>query len=257
MGVIETSKWLERDFANPETVCKKLVPYFNGISSKEIYHQLTEFGMYRPSRTTWQSFESLKEANAIRKITELYRSYQKKWNGPDVPLFLFPIDQGGGFFRRENKKKSGVSFPDKLFLFLSPECSEREIEALFVHEYHHVCRLNKLKKDPADFTLLDSLIIEGLAEYTVLKNCGEQYLAPWCRYYSKKQLDSYWKKYLSDHLEVRKDEKHHDALLYGHGWIPDLLGYAAGFDLVKEYFSKNRYTTKLSFSIPAEKFLPK
>ncbi|XJZ28178.1 DUF2268 domain-containing protein [Bacillota bacterium Lsc_1132] len=257
MGVIETSQWLNEEFAKPTEICEKLVPYFNGVSAREVYQQLAAFGMYKPSRTTWLSFESLKERNTWEQVEEFNQYYEKKWAGPDIPLFIFPIDQGGGFFRRANKKKSGVSFPDKLFLFLSPECSEKEIEALFVHEYHHVCRLNKLNKDTAEFTLLDSLIIEGLAEYAVLKHCGENYLAPWCRYYSKKQLDSFWNKYLQDSLDIRKNEKSHDVLLYGEGRVPDLLGYAAGFALVSEYFAKHRFTTKLSFSIPAAKFLSK
>ncbi|MDF1512080.1 DUF2268 domain-containing putative Zn-dependent protease, partial [Robertmurraya sp. DFI.2.37] len=35
----------------------------------------------------------------------------------------------------------------KCFLFLTPLEDLMELEALFVHEYHHVCRMNKQKKE--------------------------------------------------------------------------------------------------------------
>lgn len=256
MGTIGTNKWLEEQLTSPIRVCEKLVPYFDGISAKEIYHQLEGFGMYRHSRTALHTFEVLKERKTWEMVEEIYQGYRKKWRGPDVPLFIFPIDQSGGLFQRRDKKKSGVSFPDKLFLFLSPLDDIKEIEALFVHEYHHVCRLNKLNKDLKEYTLLDSLIIEGLAEYAVLKSCGKDYLAEWCQLYSKDQLESFWKKYLQKNLDIRKNEKAHDDLLYGKSRIPDLLGYSAGFAMVNEYFETHRYTAQLSFSIPAARFLP-
>lgn len=256
MGIIQTNEWLEEQIADPIRMCENLVPYFDGISAREIYFRLTEFGMYKPSRTAMDSFKTLKNDNSWAKIGQIFKRYQDKWGGPDIPLFLFPVDQGGGLFRRPDKRKSGVSFKDKLFLFLSPLDDSKEIEALFVHEYHHVCRLNKLNKEMKEYTLLDSLIIEGLAEYAVLKNCGKKYLAQWCHQYSKEQLADFWKSYLQENLAVRKGDKRHDALLYGHGRIPALLGYAAGFSLVQEYFEKHRFSAQLSFSIPAAKFLP-
>jgi uncharacterized protein YjaZ len=108
-----------------------------------------------------------------------------------------------------------------------------------------------------DYTLLESLIIEGLAEYAVLKNCGQKYLASWCNMYAEEELEYFWDKYLKNHLNSKKKEKIHDHLLYGHGQIPKLLGYAAGFSLVQNYFKKSRLSTKLSFTIPASKFLSK
>jgi uncharacterized protein YjaZ len=197
------------------------------------------------------------EQKAWDKVEQLFQKYKKKWNGPDIPVFLFPIAQSRGFFLREEKSKAGVSFPDKMFLFLSHYEDPKEIEALFVHEYHHVCRLRMLNKKMEDYTLLDSIIIEGLAEYAVLINCGREYLANWCRMYTEREISSFWDKYLKKQLGKKKNERAHDELLYGGGRIPNLLGYAVGFSVVENFYKNHNYSTKLSFISPALNYLEK
>lgn len=256
MGIVDTAQWLKENFAHPLVLCEQLEAYFPKADSEEIYRYLMEFGMYRPNRDAWRAYETLKEDNIWKRAEEMFKRYRKKWKGPDVPIFIFPVEQGGGLFRRPQKTKSGVSFPDKLFLFLSPLDDPKEMEALFVHEYHHVCRMQKLNKRAEHYTLFDSIIIEGLAEYAVLKNCGEKYLAHWCHLYSEKQLGIFWEKHIKPNLNSTKDEKIHDDLLYGQGRIPSLLGYASGFSLVKEYYKHHTYNIQITFSIPAKEFVP-
>ncbi|MEH7084622.1 DUF2268 domain-containing protein [Neobacillus drentensis] len=255
MGIIRTDYWIEEEFDRPVKLCEKLEPYFIKQTPKEIYNQLLNFGMYRPSRSALIIIDRMKEQKAWTQVEQLFHHYKEKWNGPDVPVFLFPVAQAGGFFLREVKSKAGVSFPDKMFLFLSHFEDPKEIEALMVHEYHHVCRLRKLNKRMEDYTLLDSIIIEGLAEYAVLKNCGSEYLAPWCRMYNKKELLKFWDKYIKKQLGTKKNERGHDELLYGEGRLPRLLGYAVGYDIVEHFYKTNHYSTKLSFAIPAIKYL--
>jgi uncharacterized protein YjaZ len=256
MGIIRTDKWLEDEFDRPTKVCEKLVPSFNGLSAPKIYNQLTDFGMYRVSRMAKEIFNSMKEKMIWEEVEEIFLKYKRKWGGPDIPIYLFPIGQNRSFFsRQEEKVKGGVSYPDKMFLFLSGGLTSAELEALFVHEYHHICRLNKQTKRLDDYTLLDSIIIEGLAEYTVLIHCGRNYLADWCKMYSGAELDNLWEKFLQANLDIKKSEKRHDDLLYGSGKIPRLLGYAAGFKIVEDYYRNNEYSTKLSFTQPAKKYL--
>jgi uncharacterized protein YjaZ len=257
MGIIETNHWLREEFDKPLHLCEHLIPYFNDQGPREIYHQLTRFGMFKPSRLTWETYQNMEKDKVWQKVGKIYEYYCEKWSGPKIPVFLFPIDQAGGLFRRSVKKKSGVSFPDKMFLFLSDFEDPKELEALFVHEYHHVCRLNKLKKKLGEYTLLDSMIIEGLAEYAVLKHCGQKFLAEWCGMYTEREMNAFWDRFLKDQLTTRKREKVHDDLLYGNGRFPRLLGYAAGFSIVQQYYQKHPYSTKGSFSIPAEQFLKK
>ena len=150
--------------------------------------------------------------------------------------------------------RSGVSFKDKLFLFLTPIEDEKELEALFVHEYHHVCRMNSQKKDPQDYTLLDSIILEGLAEHAVTRNCGEKYASDWSRRYTKDELSKYWKKDLSENLSIKRDHRFHDQILFGLGRRPGLLGYAIGYEIVKQYEQRKNFSDKTSFIIPSKEF---
>lgn len=258
MSVVQTAVWLEADFDHPAKICKRLLPVFKGLDTTQVYDQLVSFGMYRPNRATKQIFEKLKKNKVWNQVELLIKKYKEKWNGPDVPIYIFPIGQQSGLFsRREEKIRGGVSFPDKMFLFLSDIVSMNELEALFVHEYHHVCRLNKLNKKFEDYTLLDSIIIEGLAEYSVLKHCGRKFLAEWCSMYTEAEMKTFWDKYLKNKLEKKKTDRGHDELLFGSGRIPKLLGYAVGFKIVEDYFSNNHYTAKLSFSMPSKNFLSK
>ncbi len=252
MGIIQTDLWLQQEFNHPTKVCERLAPYFKGQNKHEIYQQLLRFGMFKPSRASWNALEEMINNHTWTRIEEFYQIYTEKWSGPKIPVFLFPINQKSGFFRKVEKSKSGVSFPDKMFLFLSEDVDLKEVEALFVHEYHHICRLNMLKGNMEDYTLLDSIIIEGLAEYAVLKNCGKKYLAEWCNLYSENQIKQFWERYLKNNLDCKKKEKFHDDLLYGLGRFPKLVGYAAGFSIVHEYYQKHPYSTKKSFALSAE-----
>jgi len=255
MGIIRTDEWLEEDFDNPLKICERLIPYFKGQSQREIYRELMNFGMYQPSQSSRNYHLKLSKQKTWDKVGKILAKYKSSWHGPDIPIFLFPVAQAGGFFRREEKGKAGVTFPDKMFLFLSNYDDPAEVEALFVHEYHHACRMRLLGKSIEDYTLLDSLIIEGLAEYTVLKKCGREYLAAWCTMYTEKELKKFWDRYLKSQLGIKKNERRHDELLYGGGRVPKLLGYAAGFYLIEKYYKKNHYSTKLSFTTPAETYL--
>jgi uncharacterized protein YjaZ len=255
MGIIRTAEWLEEDFDRPTRICEKLLPVFKGQNAKEIYLQLSQFGMYSPSKASRDSYKSLSKNKFWDKVELIFQLYKRKWGGPDIPIYLFPIDLRVGFFSRKEKIKGGVSFPDKMFLFLSDKVTKKELEALFVHEYHHVCRLNMQTKKFEDYTLMDSIIIEGLAEYAVLVNCGRQYLAEWCSMYSEKEIIELWAKYLQDQLDKKKHERGHDQLLFGGGRIPNLLGYAVGFKIVEGYYTNHHYSIKQSFSLPATKYI--
>lgn len=258
MGIIRTDEWLKKDFDHPTKICERLLPYFKGQKANAIYSQLLKFGMYRPSWRTKRNLESMMDDHAWDQVETLFFKYKNKWSGPDIPVFLFPLEQRGGlFFRQDERNKAGVSFPDKMFLFLSHYQDPKELEALVVHEYHHVCRLRALNKRMEDYTLLDSIIIEGLAEYAVRKNCGREYLANWCTIYTERELAFFWDRFLKEQLDKRKNDRNHDELLYGGGRIPALLGYAAGYNIVRKYYQTESYSAKQSFSTPASKFINK
>jgi uncharacterized protein YjaZ len=253
-GVVRTDEWLKKDLNQPILICKRLLNDFQEKHPEPIYEYLRNFGMYRPGISSQQQFQKLQEIDVWNKIEKIYQKYKKKWDGPDLPIYIFPFnDQVKNPERSE--AKAGVSFKDKMFLFLSPLNDEKEYEALFVHEYHHVCRIYQQKKSISDYTLLDSIVLEGLAEHMVEKYCGEEYIAKWCRYYSRDKLEDFWEEYILKYKDSRKGEAIHERVLYGLGRLPVLLGYAAGYYIIENYKNENHFSTKATFILPTESFI--
>ncbi|MCM3586144.1 DUF2268 domain-containing protein [Mesobacillus maritimus] len=254
MAVIRTDEWLEKNFQEPLKICEELKELFKDDSPKRIYQYLLQFGMYRPHRRTFDWFKELEKKQIWEQLEKLVLQYKKKWQGPDIPVFIFPMDTGAVFSSR-GFSKSGVSFRDKMFLFLSPLQDEKEIEALFVHEYHHVCRIHCQKKRVENYTLLDSMVLEGLAEQAVLETCGEKYLAKWSKQYSTKELLKHWNSSIKEVLDCKRDEKIHDDILFGKGKYPPLFGYAIGYEIVRQYKLKQHLSREDSFRLPADTIL--
>ncbi|MBS4193646.1 DUF2268 domain-containing protein [Lederbergia citri] len=253
MGVIETDKWLEDYFNQPWEMGRLAKPDVK--DAEDFYEYLTKFGMYRPSRNAFYILNKLKEENVWEKINKIYLKYRKKWNGPAVDIYIFPINQQTSLFRRRNNGRSGLAFHDKLFLFISDGLDEKELEALFVHEYHHSARLSRLNKRSSEYTLLDSILFEGFAELAVLNSCGTQYLAPWTKLYTKARLKNDLEHMYKPNFYITRKDPEHDELLFGRRGIPLMLGYAVGFELAKGYVRRNKITIHDTFMIPSKKVL--
>ncbi|MDQ0268747.1 DUF2268 domain-containing protein [Cytobacillus purgationiresistens] len=257
MGVIRTDQWLKESFDKPEELIKPLLTDFNEDDSHKLYAFLETFGMYSPNRRSKKIFDQLVEKDSWETVERLHKKYKKKWQGPDVPIYIFPIAAGGIFSDWHGGMKSGLSFSDKIFLFLPVLQDEKELEALFVHEYHHVCRINKQQKTINQFNLLDSIVLEGLAEYAVEMNCGKQYRSKWCTKFTRDEIEEYWNRYVKDHLDVKKNKRVHDQVLFGGKRYPRMLGYSVGYEIISIFREREVLTIKNSFILEAEKFLPK
>ncbi|WP_249664455.1 DUF2268 domain-containing putative Zn-dependent protease, partial [Lysinibacillus sp. D4B1_S16] len=64
---------------------------------------------------------------------------QKKWDGPSIPIYIFPITR-----QQTITNENGVAYPHSLFLFVG-EVEKQELQALLAHEYNHVLVLHYLK----------------------------------------------------------------------------------------------------------------
>lgn len=245
MPIIETSRWLKEDGDQPVKLCKNLIPYFKQGNSEDIYKYLVSFGMYKPAILNRnEPIEKFLNSNHWSTVKKLYLELRKKWNGPDIPLFIFPVNERNARLMKENKGKAGLAFKDKLFLFLPGEIDELEIKALLVHEYHHVCRLKSISKKEKDMNLLDAIVLEGLAEYAVKLNCGEEYNANWTTNYSKVKLKDLWEKIILPNKNVNKESRQYIDLLYGGNGYPKMLGYCIGFYIINQCIK----TSNMSFS---------
>jgi len=252
LGVIDTKNWL-KESRNPIELCEKLEKYFHHLQAEEIHHYLSQYGMLRTGYEHW--LVKADDSNIWTKANNIFLKLKKRWNGPDVPIFIFPVEERKSFFGRDFKGRSGLSFQDKMFLFLSPDVKNDELIALLIHEYHHICRLRKNPKHEKDYTLLDAIILEGLAEHTVYRTIGEQHVTNWVKKYSKRQLYSWWKNLIVPNQDIKWDHPLFDQLLFGKGFYPTMLGYAIGFDIVQTFYKQKPFSTKESFYLPAEQFV--
>ncbi|WP_312854620.1 DUF2268 domain-containing protein [Pallidibacillus pasinlerensis] len=194
----------------------------------------------------------LKEKNVWEKTEQLLQKYKNEWSGPDIPIFIFPTRQN--LFH--NRGKNGYSFIDKIFLFVPSTITEKELEALFVHEYHHICRLNSVDKPIVEHTLLDSLIMEGLAEHAVLDYCGEQYVLKWNHLYHPNVLERIWLNEYKPFMQVKYGNRRHTQLLFGNGLSRPLLGYTIGFYLIDRFRENNEgFSIPSTISTPSEQFI--
>ena len=252
LAVIRTSKWLyefieacekkagkEIYFQQCEILCEPLMEVFPNENREAIHYELLQYGLFEP--TEWASMQEIVKEMEKRKVWELvnkeYKRLRKKWGGPKVPVYIFPIKlKGTGQGREPLPVKNGVAYKKALFLFLSKDLSDEEIKATLVHEYNHVCRLNYLDLTPSQTTLADSLIIEGLGEYAVKEECGSKWLAPWVALYPQEDAKELWENRFKPSLNL-KGVKNHQLFLFGRprSYFPKWIGYHLGFQIVDTY----------------------
>ena len=166
MGIINTDEWLEESFYDRLQIEEQIL---NKVNTREqvLIETLNRTGLYRPNIKTKKTFQDMKERKVWKKVNHYYKKYKKEWDGPDIPIFLFPMaSEVFSLFRSPNKHKSGIAFHDKLFLFITEKVKDKELEALFVHEYNHTTRLDYLG-NRVKYRLIDSVVMEGLAEFAV------------------------------------------------------------------------------------------
>ncbi|WAA13063.1 DUF2268 domain-containing protein [Fervidibacillus halotolerans] len=252
MGIIRTDRWLDQWFFQPEIICEKLMNHFDRLTGQSIYLFLQSKGMYKPNRLTKKNFHMMKERNHWEKVEDFFNKYKKRWKGPNISIYVFP--SSFSLFDPMNKRE-GFTFPHAMFLFLSPNLNDRELEALFVHEYHHATRMGTLKKPVSENNLADSVVMEGLAEFAVWKYCGEPYLSKWIFAYEEKEIKYVWKKWFQPNLTTSISDPLHDQLLYGKIFSKPMFGYAAGFYFVKQFDQQSKLSMEESFILPANTFI--
>lgn len=259
MSVVRTDDWLVKYWDEPQLLSEKLLPYFNqqDMSASVIYQYLILHGMYEhPLRNGEEIIKSLIRKNVWKKVNEEFSRLQKLWDGPNIPIFIFPANVNHVALRKEFNGKSGVAFKDKLFLFISEMNSFEDIKALLIHEYNHVCRLMNYPSKEEDYTLLDTIILEGLAENAVEEQLGKEFLAKWTLYYSEPKLKHMWQKIILPRSQLTKKHQNFEDLLYGKGYYPKMLGYCVGYYLVKKYKEKHQYSSKKLLHVPSEDMIP-
>lgn len=225
-----------------ENITKPLLPLFPETPPEAIYHELLQNGLFQPAE--WVELEEIVAGLEEKKIWELaaqeYVRLQTLWNGPEVDIYIYPLTKKRPSIGGTAVNKNGVAYKNALFLFVTPELKEQELYALLAHEYHHICRIFHRNSSPAEHSLKESLIIEGMAEAAVEELYGEEWLSPWAKRYTEEETREIWARHFVPSLEI-KGVINHRPFLYGDRKrrLPPWAGYSIGYRIVKSYLQKN------------------
>src|SRR5690625_4042584 len=262
MSIIATDQWLKQYQASKSGVweedmklqqkilCEQLNSFFPDATLHDIHQHLIQNGLFLPNSSDQKMIEQLCDENHWQVAEEIMERLKQEWNGPAVPVFIFPANLEIEQLRVDFQGRSGLAYQDKIFLFISHHTSKAALQALITHEYNHVCRLNFLNKEEQDITLLDAMVMEGLAETAVAECLGKEYLAPWTSMYSLQYAQTCWKKWILPHLNIKKLHYRNQLLMYGDQSIPKWLGYNIGFNLVQSFFYFTEIVLNTFFRLP-------
>ncbi|MFJ8235724.1 DUF2268 domain-containing protein [Ureibacillus sp. NPDC094379] len=227
-----------------EMICTPLKAFFPNVSQEQIYYELLGNGLFDHTEIIEVNkvVKELEEKKIWLIVEAEYERLKLLWNGPEVPIYIYPLTKYRPILEGIEVNKNGVTYNDVLFLFVTPELVETELKALLAHEYHHICRLAFLNKLPKEMMLLDSLIIEGMAECAVEELYGEQWLSPWTKSYSIEEAMMIWRKRFVPVLNL-KGVKNHRSFLYGDGSkeLPNWIGYCIGYKIVQSFLKKRGF----------------
>ena len=225
MEILDTRK-LFHDFKNRSLHTYPLIQsIFPTIPPAAVHYELQRQGLLENGEMpltldVW--------ALAKRQLDDL----KQQWNGPPTNVAILPIQHG--------YVKNGVAYPHGICLFVSPHTSIKEFLALITHEYHHICRQFYYTDQP---TLLDAVIMEGLAEHAVESLFGEHAVSSWTKRYSLEMVTDYWHAHFLEHLPVR-GLHNHQHFLFGDGQqLPAHIGYCMGYRIVEAFLTKNPLLT--------------
>ncbi|MEH6936524.1 DUF2268 domain-containing putative Zn-dependent protease [Bacillus sp. JJ664] len=239
-------------FDNPIAMMKKLLPYFPRHDEESLYEYLQTHGLAKLTKDSKEDMKQIIEQNIFKRLSSEFNVLRNELNGPDIPIIILPCHATRGIFQKVSYHRGGIAYKNCICLFLSPLEGILQHKAVLLHEYHHIVRLKKLHKNNK-VTLLDAMILEGLAETAVLEKYGQEVQAPWTTLYSSSQCEIYFDKYLKDKLKITNHDEQFSKYLYGGNGIPKLLGYGVGYDLVKSCLEQTEWSCEKLIRTSSEK----
>lgn len=248
--------FLEAIVSHPENSRKELFLEIFNLSEEEL-ETIAFFGIFNLEseigilETQLNKLRSLAYEDFIKnELTLLQKEFPVS---KAIEFELFILDEQDQFVR---EKLGGVSaFTDwsgKMFFAVLPDAQVRStLKSVINHEYHHHWRTHALNITEQNQTLMDRLILEGLAEHFVKIRLGDAYLGPYKDALTEKQAKNLWEstyKLCRNELGERTD-----IYMFGSKEenLPFWGGYSLGYYLVKWYLERNEgssieYMTTLS-----------
>ncbi|MGN8646010.1 DUF2268 domain-containing putative Zn-dependent protease [Gracilibacillus sp. HCP3S3_G5_1] len=269
MTIHSTDKWLKSFIAEKKDksrrkqhllhqsiICEPLTTFFEEVPAEIIQDHLLRHGLFSPFLNEDEGEEWL-EQNFFAKVSFIYKKCKTSWNGPEPDIFIFPSNEESRELKDWYNSNAGLSYPDKLFLFLNKKATNQEIVALFLHEYSHICRLHHFQKQEMEYTLLDAIMLEGIAEWIVRKKVGDPYGNKRIKKVSDSYLLKLWKKWLVPNQQLKRNHPKHDMIMYGLNGAPKNIGYIIGYNIIYRYMMKQNGSITTLLTTPNEEIVKK
>ncbi|GAE35447.1 DUF2268 domain-containing protein [Halalkalibacter akibai] len=260
MGVVRTDKWLEaytvkwnqamtlqeKIECQRDVIIQPLSEVFKTKDVIGLHQYLMQMGLFHPEQSIDLEYEQWKESVPWFIIQKQFNKLKEKWNGPDVKIYVLPLTDQNQFLETQLGSKTGLTIDKAILLFIRASTSVTDLQALITHEYHHVCRLASTKQSEQSMELLESMVMEGLAEFAVKEEIGVEACASWTNRYDKYWKDHWYTRWIKPNLNL-KGRVNHIPFLYGDeaNGIPLWLGYYTGFQIVKTSVSLKESATEL------------
>lgn len=253
--------FLEAATSNPATARKALFLDIFNVSNDE-FETMAFFGIFNIENKIetleyqLHSMHSLAYEQFIQDELSLLQTEFSFSKALEFELFI--LDDQDHFVR---EKLGGISaytdWNGGLFFAVLPDTRVRDtLKSVITHEYHHHWRIHALAMTEKNQTLLDRLILEGLAEHFVKIRLGDSYLGPYKDALTEKQARVLWESTFK--LNLNKTGEKTDSYMFGSTEenIPFWAGYAIGYYLVQWYLEKNQGSTIGDMTaLPSNNFL--
>ncbi|ARK31480.1 DUF2268 domain-containing protein [Halalkalibacter krulwichiae] len=270
MGVVRTDKWLEAYLfkwkkatsIHEKIECQRDViiqPLSEIFLTEDLFglqHYLIQMGLFGAEQAIEKEYEKWTQQMPWSTIQRQFEELKHKWAGPDVKIYVLPLNDQNSFLEKELGSKTGLTIGNAILLFIRSYTKEEDLKALITHEYHHVCRLKQTKQKESSMILLESMVMEGLAEIAVKEEVGQHYCAPWTTRYDQVWESQLYERLIKPNLYIKGRTNHH-IFLYGdeQRGVPLWLGYYVGYKMADTALRK--IDRRDLISIPAEIILEK
>lgn len=253
--------FLEEIASNPDAARKDLFLEIFKVSNEE-FETMSFFGIFDLENKIETLEKQLQEMHSLayEKFIkdELTRLQSEFPVSRALEFELFILNDQDHFVRE--KLGSVSAFTDwngRFFFAVLPDAQVRSmLKSVITHEYHHHWRMHALTITEHNQTLLDRLILEGLAEHFVKIRLGDAYLGPYKDALEEKQARVLWE--TTYHPNRNELGEKTDVYMFGskEEKIPFWAGYAIGYYLVKWYLEKNESSTIEDMtSLPSNSFI--
>lgn len=259
MNIYDSSLWVIRHYYYQMSIAdsfERLFKQDRGKTQDDWLAFLIDQGMLPISTMTKTGWIKWRRRLNMTEHTSFIKKLKDDFSGPDIDLYIFPLNRSHKKIMNDLDGKNGCSFQTYVLLFWKDDLTLIKQKALLLHEYHHIARLHHQGVNERTISLLESMIMEGLAEWEVQKRLGDDYLAPWTTLYGEEEILQWWNRLYKGNLQMTGRTFHYPFLYGEMKGIPPLMGYQIGYFLVSQFMKKNPDHDSLKIlKTPAHQFI--